>query len=145
MSEETAPETRKRGRPAIPKEEKVDLKFHLVLLKEEMEIFKIAAKIEGASSTAFFIRSAIDYAGEHPGSLRKHIPKGLAPSSEDKTTYHYPLLLSAGSRAIVDQVETRAGSEFIRTAALNKACAIKTRTEALEKAVLALKRLKGVD
>ena len=151
MSSEEAPKTapeevkRGRGRPSIPKEERVDLKFHLVLMKEEMAMFKIAAKAEGMSSTAFFIRHAIDYAGKHPSSLRKYIPQGLAPISKDPTTYHYPLLLTAEARAVVDKEEAGARSEFIRTAALSMVFAIKHRNTALDAAIESLKSRKGVE
>lgn len=145
VTEETAPqkEEKKRGRPAKPTGSKVDLKFHLVLLKEEMDLFKAAAEAEGLHSTSIFIRAAIDQAGENPASIRKHIPKGLAPAAEDKTTKHYPLLLSAASRAIINREDARGHSEFIRAAALSRVFGAKIKSQDVEAAIEALKLVKG--
>lgn len=146
MSEESTPKTAekpkgKRGRPAVPKENKVDLKFHLTLMKEEMALFKAATHVNGLLSTAAFIRSAIDQSQNHP--IRKNIPKGLMPSNDDPTTYHYPLLLSAAGKEIVEKEDYRHRCEFIRTATLSKALAVTAKDPTLEAALAALKVAKG--
>jgi len=147
MSEETtqAP-ARKRGRPPTPQEDKTNNMFHLVLMKEEMAIFKIAAKLAGLPSTALFIRMAIDHGGDYPALLAENIPKALVPSDIDKTTCHYPLLLSDAGRDVVDKTPApgQSRSEFIRTAALSKAMGIKPRNPAFDEALHALKVVKGV-
>lgn len=142
MTEEPT-KTRGRGRPAKPKDAKVDLKFHLVLLDAEMEVFKAAAVAEGLPSTSIFIRSAIDHANENP-SFKKHIPKALMPG-EDRgpKKKHYLLLLSVTSRAAIDQVEEGGRCEFIRAAALSRVFSLKIKTPAIEAAIAHLKLVKG--
>lgn len=131
-----------RGRPTIPDEEKIHHKFHLILMKAEMNLLKVAAKLEKAPSVAFFLRTAIEAAEEHPSTFAKHIPKGLAPASDDEPKTHYLLQMSAENRAVVDRVENRGRCEFIRRAALGRAFSIKNRNEAFDAAVEELKLAK---
>ncbi|WP_224962640.1 hypothetical protein [Geomonas subterranea] len=135
--------TRGRGRPAKTQESKVDLKFHLVLLDAEMDVFKAAAEAEGLPSTSIFIRAAIDQAAENP-SITKHIPKALIPS-EDRgcKKKHYLLLLSTSARAAIDRVEDGGRCEFIRAAALGKVFSSKSRAPEVEAAIANLKLVKG--
>lgn len=141
MTEETTP--KKRGRPVKPKDKKVELKFHLVLLNEEMELFNAAAEALRLTSTAVFVRDAIDEAGVSSAIL-KSIPKGLAPSPEDKTSKHYIFFLSDATRAIVDREDPRGHSDFIRAAALSKVFRDKAKSPAVDAALAALKLKKGV-
>ncbi|TSK07782.1 MAG: hypothetical protein FPO08_00265 [Geobacter sp.] len=142
-TEDTTKKSQGRGRPTKPKESKVDLKFHLVLLDAEMELFKAAATAEGLPSTSIFLRAAIEQAAEN-STLMKNIPKPLLPS-EDRgyKKKHYPLLLSVSARAAIDRVEEGGRCEFIRAAALGRAFSSKAKTPAIEEAIANLKLVKG--
>jgi len=143
MTEEESAPKKGRGRPKKLKEDKVELKFHLVLLDEEMELFKAAAQALGFMSTAIFIRTAIDEAGTSAADVRKWVPKKLAPSPDDTTLKHYIFYISPKSRAIIDRENLRAHSEFIRVAALSKVFRDKIKHPAVDAAVEVLKKKKG--
>lgn len=129
-----------RGRPAKPKDETASEKFHLVCLKEEIAIVKLAAKAMGFPSANAFIRSSIQQF-KHGG--KSNIPLKLQPLETDTTSKHFPLLLSLEERATVTEAGRRNQSLFIRTTAMALAFSIHKRTPELEQAVKDLANLKN--
>jgi len=121
-----------RGRPAKPKDETASEKFHLVCLKEEIDIVKLAAKAMGFPSANAFIRSSIH---QFKQGGKSSIPRKLQPLETDTTSKHFPLLLSLEERAVVTEAGHRNQSLFIRTTALALAFSIHKRTPELEQAV----------
>lgn len=124
-----------RGRPAKPKDETASEKFHLVCLKEEIDLVKLSAKAAGFPSANAFIRSSI-HQFRQGGKL--NIPRKLQPLETDTTSKHFPLLLSTEERAAVTEAGRRNQSLFIRTAALALAFSTHKRTPEFEQAVKAL-------
>lgn len=146
------PALKKRGRPTIPKDERISLRFNLTVLPEEMELFRISAKMLGLPSVAFFLRSAIEDSREHSVLMElgevlrsRGLSEKLFPVQyEAGTVSHFTLLLSIEGRERLDLVDIRSRSEFIRIAALNKVMRITVKNPDFETALRALKSAKGV-
>jgi len=144
MSNTEEKKVTKMGRPKKPKDELTNQQFHLVLLDEEMELIKAATKLSGSTSAAAFMRGAIRVFAPAQARLAKNIPEELMPLAEqiDKPKKHFPLLLSAEDRGLIDEY-AGGSSVFIRTAALAMAFANPGRNEAFESAEHALREKKG--
>lgn len=142
-------ESRGKGRPPVADKDKTNLQFHLIMMKEEKQLFTEAARIVGVPLSGF-LRMAIRAFFANPQS-KDTIDPALLPAimyGVDKVSSHYPLLLSESDRMLLvhnSEVGGDAGqySPSIRTAALIFALNLPVRSPEFEKALIDLKIMKG--